>query len=123
MPERIDAFAHVLPRGFYEEMDRAHPTETLHNLAFDALWDRDTRLDAMDTHGVDRQVVSLANPAIWRGLDPEDALPLTRSANDAVHAFAAASDRLIPVGTLPFAGGAYLDELRRCVEDLGMEGV
>lgn len=124
MVTRIDAFAHVTPPAFYEAMSDAHPTPALHNLYFEPLWDLERRLDVMDDHGVDRQVITLANPPIWRGLDSEAALPLTRLANDAVRELADEHpDRFVPVATLPFVTAAYRDELERCLDELDMAGV
>jgi aminocarboxymuconate-semialdehyde decarboxylase len=84
MAETIDAFAHILPEEFYEEMDDAHPTDALHNLYFEPLWDVETRLADMDEHGIDRQVLTLARPTMWRGIDPADATVADRydSRND-----------------------------------------
>jgi len=124
MVERIDAFAHVTPPEFYEAMSEVHPTPALHNLYFEPIWNVDRRLEDMDDHGVDRQVLSLANPPIWRGLDPEDALPLTQLANDLVREIADEHpDRFVPIATLPFATEGYVEELERCLDDLDMRGV
>lgn len=121
--ERIDAFTHVMPREFHESMREAHPTPAL-DLYFEKLWDLDLRIRDMDDHGVEKQVLTLANPPAWLGIDPDDALPLTRLANDLVREAADEyPDRFVPVATLPFATDDYLDEFHRCVEDLGMAGV
>lgn len=124
MPDRIDAFAHVLPRQFYERLNEVHPSTELQALG-DAtrFWDVTHRLDILDEYGIDKQVVTLARPPIWRGLDSEEAFSLTRVANDAVADYADGHDRLIPVGTLPYLSGAYLDEFDRCLDDLGMVGI
>ena len=124
MVRRIDAFAHVLPRPFYRELNDAHPSDELQALeGSPRFYDPDYRLDVLDEFGIDRQVLTLARPPIWRGIDPDEALALTRSANDAVRAFADESDRFIPVGTLPFVTDDYLAEFERCVDDLDMAGV
>ena len=122
-PTVIDAFAHVLPRAVMDELADAHPTDELAALG-DAprFWDMSIRLELMDQYGIDQQVVNLARPPIWRGLDPADALPLARSANDAVRELADDHDELIPVGTLPYVGDGYVEELERCIE-MGMAGV
>jgi aminocarboxymuconate-semialdehyde decarboxylase len=124
MATRTDAFAHATPPAFYEAMSDAHPTDELRNLYFEPLWDVDRRVRDMDDHGIDRQVLTLANPPIWRGIAPEDALPLVRLANDEIRAMADEHpDRLVPVATLPFANEAYVAEFHRCVEELDMHGV
>lgn len=123
MVETVDAFAHILPSEFYEEMSDVHPTDALHNLYFEPLWNVDRRLTDMDERGIDRQVLTLANPPIWRGMSPEEALPLTRLANNLVSEVAEEHpDRFIPVATLPFATEAYVEEFERALTDLEMRG-
>lgn len=121
--EVIDAFTHVLPEAFLDRMKEAHPSDELAAMDDDRFWSVDRRLEDMDAAGIDRQVLTLARASLWRGLDPEDALPLVRAANDAVAEYAEQSDRFIAVGTLPFLTGEYLDELDRCVDDLDTAGV
>jgi aminocarboxymuconate-semialdehyde decarboxylase len=121
--EVVDGFAHVLPEPFLETMAEVHPSDELAAMRDDRFWDVERRLSDMDDANIDRQVLTVARASLWRGLDPTEALPLVREANDAVADYAAQSERFVPVGTLPFLSGPYLDELERCVEDLGMAGV
>lgn len=123
MVERIDAFAHALPEEFLDEMADQHPTDELLDLQ-DAthMWDVENRLSDMDEYGIDRQCIMLSRSTIWQGMDPEDALPLVRAANDTMADLAAESDRLIPVATIPMANDEFVTEFRRCIEDLGMAG-
>lgn len=125
MVERIDAFAHVLPKPFIDEMLEVHPTEELEAVT-DAprFWDMDIRFDDLDEFGIDKQVITLARPPIWQGIDRDDALEMTRLANDEVKKMADEHpDRLIPVATLPFLDGEFVDEFERCIDDLDMAGV
>lgn len=124
MVERIDAFAHILPERFLNELLDVHPSDELEALT-DAtrFWDLDNRRNDLDEFGIDRQVLTLARPPIWRGIDPDDALALTQLANDEVARIADENDRFIGVGTLPFANEEYLAEYDRCIEDLDLEGV
>ena len=125
MVERLDAFAHALPKKFYDEMSKVHPTEELEAIA-DAprFWDLDIRLNDLDEHGIDKQVVTLARPPIWRGIDRGDAIEMTRLANDEIKKFAdEAPNRLIPVATLPLMGEEFVEEFERCINDLDMAGV
>ena len=120
---RIDAFAHVMPRPFLRTMREAHPTEELESLDAPRFYDHDVRLADLDDYGIDKQVLTLARPTIWRGLGPDEALPLVEAANDAVRAFADEHpDRYVPVATLPFVGEGYVEEFERCLE-MGMAGV
>lgn len=123
MAERIDAYAHALPEEFLHEMLDRHPDAGMEALT-DAthLWDIERRIADLDEFGVDRQVVMLARTTTWIGMDPEEALPLVRVANDEMAALAAESDRLVPAATIPFPGEAYVEEFERAVTDLGMVG-
>jgi aminocarboxymuconate-semialdehyde decarboxylase len=122
--DRIDAFAHVMPPDFLAEMAAAHPTEELAALDDPRFTGHDVRLRDLDEFGVDRQVLTLARPTIWLGLEPGEALPLVRAANDAVRSFADVHpDRYVPVATIPFVGDGYAAELERCLDDLDMAGV
>lgn len=125
MSERIDAFSHILPESFIDGMNDIHPTDELQELTnADHLIDVDHRLGHMEEFDIDRQVLTLARPSIWNGIDRDAALEATQLANDAVHGVAADNpDRFIPAGTLPKLDGGFIDELERCVRDLGMPGV
>lgn len=124
MPTKIDAFTHVLPAAFREQMLAVHPTDELENMWFEKLWNPEVRIDDMDEFGVDRQVLTLADPPIWRGIDPDDAVGLTKLANDLVREFADEHpDRFVPVATLPILNADFLEEFHRCVEDLDVAGV
>lgn len=121
--DRIDAYAHVLPREFIDLMKEAHPTDELTTADVPHLYDHEKRLRDLDDHGIDKQVLTLARPTMWRGIDPEAARPLVEAANDAVRAYADRHpDRYVPVATLPFVEEAYLEEFERCM-DAGMAGV
>lgn len=127
MVTRIDAFTHILPRNFYKEMAEVHPTDELRiyddmNHVFDTAIE--DRLAQMDELGIDKQVLTLLQPTFWRGINREDALRMTRLANDAMARIAAEHpNRFLPVGTLPYLDGEFLDEIDRCIEDLGMIGI
>ena len=124
MPTRVDAFTHIIPEAFHDELVSVHPTAAADRLYFQQLYDVELRLADMDEQGVDRQVLTLGNPPLWRGIDPEDALPLVELANDMVAEVAADHpDRFIPVATLPCAGAAFRAEFDRAIDDLGMAGV
>lgn len=124
MAERIDAFAHVLPRAFYEELRETHPSDELAALDdAERFWDMSIRFEDLDEFDIDKQVITLARPPIWRGMDTQEALDLVKLANDEVARLGDEHDRLIPVGTLPFVTDKYIEEYERCVNDLGMAGV
>ncbi|GJG89126.1 amidohydrolase [Gemmatimonadetes bacterium T265] len=83
----------------------------------------DRRLRDMDDAGVDVQVLSLTSPGT-QGLDPADAVPLARDANDVIAATVARRpDRFAGFATLPTPDpAAAARELERAVTTLGMKG-
>ena len=123
MVKRIDGFAHALPEKFLDEMAKIHPTDELMDLR-DAthMWDIEHRHSDMDEFGIDKQCIMLSRSTIWQGMDPENALPLVKLANNTMAELADRSDRLIPVATIPMAGEEFVDEFERCIDNLGMAG-
>ncbi|NHN61658.1 MULTISPECIES: amidohydrolase family protein [Halorussus] len=119
----IDAYTHVLTEEFYDTLVAEYDFQGLSgDPSF--LWDLDRRLDDMDEFGVDKQVLTLALPPLWRGMDDETALELTQLANDEVRSIADEHpDRFVPVGTIPRVSDEFMAEFDRCVEDLDMAGV
>lgn len=119
----VDAYTHVLTERFYDTLVDEYGFQGLSGSpAF--LWDIARRLRHMDEFGIDEQVLTLALPPLWRGMDTDTALELTRLANDEVRRVADEHpDRFVPVGTVPKAGDEFLAEFDRCVEDLDMAGV
>jgi aminocarboxymuconate-semialdehyde decarboxylase len=84
------------------------------------------RLKAMDETGVDIQVIS---PSIMQqctyGLEPQQAIELERTGNDAVaEVVAQHPDRLVGLGSLPLQDVALSTaELERCRRELDLRGV
>jgi len=73
----IDAYTHALTEDFYETLLEEYDFQGLSgDPSF--LWNVDRRLDHMDEFGVDKQVLTLALPPLWRGMDDDTALELTR---------------------------------------------
>ena len=125
MTEVIDSFSHVLPREFLEGMSDLYSTAELEEMSSaDYLMDIDKRIADMEDYGIDRQVLTLARPSIWPGIDRDVAPEAVRLANDTVNDIAEEHpDKFIPAGTLPLLDEEFIGELERCVEDLGMPGV
>lgn len=119
----IDAYTHALTERFYETL--------LDDYAFNGLtgdpsflWDMEQRLTDMDEYGIDKQVLTIALPPLWRGMDRADALELTKLANDEIRRLADEHpDEFVPVGTIPFVDDDFMAEFDRCVEDLDMAGI
>jgi len=123
MTPTIDAYTHVLTEEFYDTLVAEYDFQGLTgDPSF--LWDMDRRLGHMDEYGIDKQVLTLALPPLWRGMDHDTALELTRLANDEVARIAAEHpDRFIAVGTVPTVSDEFIAEFDRCIEDLGMAGI
>lgn len=82
------------------------------------------RLQIMDDAGVDVQVLSAAVGNIVQDLPLSQATEVSRAINDRMaDTVAAHPDRFTAFGTLPVAdAAASVDELTRCVEELGLVG-
>jgi hypothetical protein len=83
----------------------------------------DGRIAAMDAAGIDVQVLSLNTPGVEQ-LDPSDAVPLARDANDLLaNAVQRHPDRFAGFAALPTAAPeAAADELERAVRQHGFNG-
>jgi uncharacterized protein len=83
----------------------------------------DQRLADMDAGGIDVQVISHGAPGTEQ-LDPENAIPLAREANDYLAgSIAPYPDRFAAFATLPTAAPVEAaDELERTVSELGFKG-
>ncbi|MEM7411559.1 MAG: amidohydrolase family protein [Myxococcota bacterium] len=84
------------------------------------------RLEHMEREGIDHQVIYGSVPLAFNALiDRELAVALCRAYNDYIDADTRAhSDRLHPIAVLPIQDPtAAVEEMRRCVEELGMVGV
>ncbi len=81
------------------------------------------RIHKMDEHGIDMQIVSYCNPA--QLVPKEQALTLTRAANDRLAAAVAANpDRLQGLAALPWQSpDEACAEAKRAVTELGLRGV
>lgn len=121
--ERIDAFGHALTKPFMEEVATNYDVPGLTG-PYDWLWDVERYKADLADFGIDRQVITLALPRLWRALDADEALSLVEVANDEIRRLADEHpDTFIPVGTVPFPDDQYRDEFDRCLDELGMAGV
>ena len=125
MPEIIDANSHIISEAILDELEKVHPNAELDSLRnAPRLVAVDERVEYLDRHGIDRQVINLVTGAMWYGADPAEAIDAVRLANDEMRRIANEHpDRFIPVGTVPFLTGEYVEEARRCVEELDLHGV
>lgn len=125
MPEIIDANSHVVSEAVLDELEKVHPNAELDSLRnAPRMLAVDERVEYLDRHGIDRQVINLVTGPMWYGADPEEAIDAVRLANDEIRRITDEyPDRFIPVGTVPFLTGEYVEETRRCVKELGFYGV
>lgn len=88
-------------------------------------WDPKRRLEECDQHGVDVQVLSTVPVLFGYDAAPEEALHVARQLNDDIAATVAdAPRRFVGLGSVPLQDSTLaIDELRRCVEDLGFPGL
>jgi predicted TIM-barrel fold metal-dependent hydrolase len=85
----------------------------------------DKRLGFMDSHGVEKMIVSLNAPAIQAIPNVDRAIEIARRANDCLAGqIARRPDRFAGLAALPMQDPeAATAELRRSVEELGLKGV
>ncbi|MFB6151505.1 MAG: amidohydrolase family protein [Haloarculaceae archaeon] len=125
---RIDSFAHVVPKGYYEALGDVHASYAWERHPTAGFWDYEQRVADLDEFGIDRQVIMLGGPHLFAEAadhaDEETMADLMRAANDQVREIADEyPDRFVPVGTVPFLHDDLGAEFRRCIEDLDMAGI
>ena len=87
-------------------------------------FDLEAKLRQMDSLCIDTSVLSLTPTLFFYWLDASRARDFCRLANDSIAAFAARSNRLHGVATVPMQQpDAAVAELRRSVKELGLCGV
>lgn len=126
----IDVFNHIVtPRYRERRLQLAPPRMRLQDQerVMPTLFDLDARLRVMDTAGDGYvQIINTANPPVEAFADPQDALELSRLANDEMAELVAAHpDRFVSAAAcLPMnhVEGA-IDEMERAVRDLGFRAV
>jgi aminocarboxymuconate-semialdehyde decarboxylase len=89
------------------------------------LTDIETRLKDMDRMGIDVQAVSPAPNQTYYWADPELGTQLARAINDRLAEIVATwPERFVALGTVPLQHAERaVDELTRCVKELGLRGV
>ena len=122
----IDAYAHVFPMRLIEALGEVSPSAELKALRDQSpfLYDDELRLRYMDANGFDIQVLVLARPPVWLGMERPDIHRMTRVANDSIAEFAARHpDRFIGVGVIPVVDDVMMEEFERVHAELDLKGV
>ena len=122
----IDAYAHVFPMPLIEALAEVKPSKELAALRAQSPhnFEHEARLAYMDEHGFDLQVLILARPPVWLGMERSDIHRLSRVANESIAEFAAKRpDRFVGVGVLPVVDAVMMEEFERIQGELGLKGV
>lgn len=122
----IDSYAHVFPKPLIEALDHVRPSAELAALRSQSpyMFELDRRIAYMDDHGFDLQVLILARPPVWLGMERKDIHRISRIANDSIAEYAAQRpDRFFGVGVLPVVDGEMMIEFERIHSELGLRGV
>ena len=122
----IDAYAHVFPTRLIEALAEVKPSAELDALRAQSShnFEHERRLAYMDEHGFDVQVLVLARPPVWLGMQRADIHRLTRVANESIAEFASRRpERFAGIGVLPVVDGVMMEELERIHGELGLKGV
>ena len=90
-----------------------------------SLWDCDFRLSECDTQGVSIQILSTVPVMFSYWAKPQDALEVSMYLNDHIaDTVKEYPKRFIGLGTVPLQdSGLAIQELRRCIKELGLPGV
>jgi len=124
---KIDIFSHVLPVKYKEALEKAAPNHLQQsmNSGIPTLWDMDHRFELMDKYGL-IQVPTLSRPPIEEVIsDPQQALDLTKLANDEMAEIVRKYPNRFPAAAAAVALNnidGTLKEMERAFEDLKLRG-
>lgn len=122
----VDAYAHVFPTRLIEALTDVRPSAELAGLRAQSshVYDDARRISYMDRNGFDIQVLVLARPPVWLGMERNDVHRLTRIANESIAEFVSRRpDRFIGVGVMPLVDDVMMQEFERIHSELGLRGV
>jgi aminocarboxymuconate-semialdehyde decarboxylase len=128
----IDSYPHMYPKTYLKAVQDAFPTPTVEfHLNNPRFYDVEARIRIMDKFRIDVQVINVAGGLpLHEPLSPDanskgQFSKLARLANEeTANVVNTNQERFVGTATLPLHDiGGSLDELDRCVRDLGMKGV
>ncbi|WP_136685608.1 amidohydrolase family protein [Falsirhodobacter xinxiangensis] len=125
---RTDAFTHLFPPAYFERIQELIPNKgpIKRWLTIPTLYDVEARLRMIDSFGDYQQILSNSQPPIEQICGPEDSPALARLANDGFAELCRKYPDHFPtfVASLPMNNTrASIEEIDRCVEELGAGGV
>jgi uncharacterized protein len=127
---KLDAFCHVLPKPYFDRLQRSSSDRAANLIkrtaAIRTLWDLDERLRVIEPFDDYAQIVSLAAPPLEALAEPTESIDLARLANDEMAELVRTRPETFAgfVAGLPLnAMDAALDEIDRAVQELGALGI
>jgi len=126
---KLDVFSHILPARYYKQLSQksqnGYHLENL-NRVLSTITNLDDRFRLMDKYDDYKQVLTISSPAIESIAGPQDAIELSKLANDELADLVAKHpDRFVAgIATLPMNDvDAAIDELDRCISELNLKGI
>lgn len=113
------------PRSLHSSLETNALNRAYHQSVHDRFTDLDTRIQDMDTMGVDVQAIALAPPQYFYWLDEETAMRVAQIQNDGIAGMTAERpERFRGIGTLPLAHPRKaVGEAERLHGELGIRGI
>lgn len=127
----IDMFCHFLPlKAISSYLKQKLPfllrfiEPTVINYDDYRFVDPEYRIKYMDKFGIDMEVLTVPYQSLWETLNPDEALKIAKTVNEALSDLSQKySERFSAAAVLPYLTGEALDELDKCIFDLGLKGV
>ena len=122
-------FCHIYPVEFLRAYNKTQLPQLLKFVDATAgpeaayMVDHNARIEYMDRHKIDIEVLTLAFQNAIDTLTEKDLMKITKIANDSIANVASRHpERMVGIAMLPKLTEEYLDELDRSIKDLGMRG-
>jgi predicted TIM-barrel fold metal-dependent hydrolase len=122
----IDVFSHIFPDEYLDFFTQIPPFLADRLSRSKGFRDMDYRIEMMDKQGVNMHVLTLGRPHLDNIKNPKASLAkIAEAANNGIAKIAERyPDRFAAVGTVSLLDvDAAIDEVDRCIEELGMVGI